>query len=42
MTYLEIGTRSPTELATYSDVDLMAVKEGGVLRYLHKNGTAYD
>jgi len=41
-TYLEIGTRSPDEDATYPDVDLKAVKRGGVYRFVHKNGEPYE
>ena len=41
-TYLEIGTRSPDEDATYPDVDLKAVKRGGVYRFFHKNGEPYE
>ena len=40
--YLEIGTRSPDEDATYPDVDLKAVKRGGVYRFFHKNGEPYE
>ena len=41
-TYLEIGTRSPDEDAMYPDVDLKAVKRGGVYRFFHKNGEPYE
>ena len=41
-TYLEIGTRSPDEDATYPDVDLKAEKRDGVLRFFHKDGTLYE
>jgi uncharacterized cupin superfamily protein len=41
-TYLEIGSRSDVESATYADVDLRAEKSGGVYRFLHKNGTPYE
>ena len=39
--YLEFGSRLPEDTAHYPDVDLQAVKEGGVFRFLHKDGTAY-
>lgn len=40
---LEVGTRSDTEAAHYTDagVDMMAVKENGKFRILHKDGTPY-
>lgn len=41
-TYLEIGTRSADEVATYPDDDLIAKKEGGIYRFFHKNGAAYE
>ena len=37
-TYLEIGTRSPEEDVTYSDIDLRAEKRGGVYRFFRKTG----
>lgn len=41
-TYLEIGTRSPDENATYPDVDLRAEKRDGKFRFFHKDGTPYE
>lgn len=41
-TYLEIGTRSADEDATYPDVDLVGVKRGGAFRFFHKDGSAYE
>ncbi len=38
VTYLEVGTRSPDEVAEYPDIDLRAVREGGVLRFTTKAG----
>ncbi len=40
-TYLEIGTRSADEDATYPDVDLRGEKRDGVFRFFHKNGEPY-
>lgn len=41
---LEVGTRAENEVSTYTDpdVDMKAVKEGGVLRFTHKDGTEYS
>lgn len=39
--FLEIGTRSRDGRAEYSDIDMQAVTENGVSRYLHKDGTPY-
>lgn len=41
-TYLEIGTRSKDEDATYPDVDLVATKRDGKYRFFHKNGEPYE
>lgn len=41
-TYLEIGTRSANEDATYPDVDLVGEKRDGAYRFLHKDGTPYE
>lgn len=40
-TYLEIGTRSAEENATYPDVDLVGEKRDGTFRFFHKDGTPY-
>lgn len=40
-TFIEIGSRSPTEVATYPDIDMMAEKAGGVFVFRRKDGTAY-
>jgi uncharacterized cupin superfamily protein len=40
-TYLEIGTRSPDEVATYPDIDLIAEKRDGVFTFRHKSGEPY-
>jgi uncharacterized cupin superfamily protein len=37
--YLEIGSRSPTDLITCSDVDMISPSIDG--RFLHKDGTPY-
>src|SRR6516225_2871709 len=39
--YLEIGTRSKHETASYPDVDLLAVRDDAGMRYTHKNGEPY-
>jgi uncharacterized cupin superfamily protein len=36
--YLEVGTRAPTEVAHYSDIDLAGRKEDGRFVFTHKNG----
>lgn len=38
-TYLEIGTRSPDECATYPDVDMKAVKTNGKFSFTKKDGS---
>jgi uncharacterized cupin superfamily protein len=40
--YLEIGTRSPDEVATYSDVDLIGQKSEGKFKFFRKDGTPYE
>lgn len=40
-TYLEIGTRSPTDDVDYPDIDMKAEKRDGTYRFLHKNGEPY-
>ena len=37
--YLEIGSRSPADLTTWSDIRLMSSNADG--RFVHKNGTPY-
>ena len=37
--YLEVGTRSPDDVITCSDVDMMSPSTDG--RFLHKDGTPY-
>jgi uncharacterized cupin superfamily protein len=37
--YLEVGTRSPTDVITCSDIDMMSPSTDG--RFLHKDGTPY-
>jgi uncharacterized cupin superfamily protein len=39
--YLEIGDRTPNEVAIYPDDDLALVSIAGKYRYLHKDGTPY-
>ena len=38
--YLEVGSRSPADVATCSDVDMMSPAADG--RFLHKDGTPYS
>ncbi len=38
-TYLEVGSRSPNDLITCSDIDMMSPATDG--RFLHKDGTPY-
>jgi uncharacterized cupin superfamily protein len=38
---LEIGTRTANTRAFYSDIDMMVMRENGVDRYVHKDGTPY-
>ncbi len=40
-TYLEIGTRSPNEDVTYSDVDLRGEKRAFAYQFFKKNGGRY-
>ncbi len=37
--YLEAGSRSPADLTTCSDVDMMSSNSDG--RFVHKDGTSY-
>lgn len=39
--FLEVGTRSKHERAHYSDVDMMAVRDGKGMGFTHKNGEPY-
>ena len=39
--YLEVGTRAVSEEAHYSDIDMIARKEGGRFVFTHKNGDPY-
>jgi uncharacterized cupin superfamily protein len=39
--YLEVGIRADTEVAQYSDIDMVARKEGGRFVFMHKNGEPY-
>jgi uncharacterized cupin superfamily protein len=41
-TYLEIGTRSPNEDATYPDIDLHLQKRAGKVRFYKKSGEPYE
>lgn len=37
--YLEVGTRSPDDVTTCSDIDMMSANTDG--RFVHKDGTPY-
>jgi uncharacterized cupin superfamily protein len=37
--YLEVGTRSPDDVTTCSDIDMMSTNADG--RFVHKDGTPY-
>ena len=37
--YLEVGTRSPTDVTICSDIDMMSSNADG--RFVHKDGTPY-
>lgn len=39
--YLEIGSRSPEETATYPDADMLAIKTGGVFTVTRKDGSGF-
>ncbi len=41
-TYLDIGTRSPNEDATYPDIDLRLQKRAGKVRFYKKSGEPYE
>ena len=41
VTYIEIGTRSPDDVATYPDVDMHLIKTNFVMTLVHKNGEPY-
>jgi uncharacterized cupin superfamily protein len=40
--FLEIGTRSPKERSTYSDVDLVLERDASGRRFLRKSGKPYE
>jgi len=40
--FLVVGTKAPSEVATYSDVDMVVVMEGGSARLTYKDGTPWD
>ena len=39
--FIEVGTRAAAERVHYSDIDMMAVRDGKVARYIRKNGEPY-
>jgi uncharacterized cupin superfamily protein len=40
--YLEIGDRTPNDIANYPDDDLMAKDDSGKWVFLHKDGSPYE
>ncbi|WP_372839799.1 cupin domain-containing protein [Phaeovulum sp.] len=40
--FLVVGSRAPNEVATYSDIDMKMVNEGGKVRFTHKDGTPWE
>lgn len=40
-TYIEVGTRSPTERAHYSEIDMKAVKADGKFSFTRRDGTPF-
>jgi uncharacterized cupin superfamily protein len=40
--FLVVGTKAPSEVATYSEVDMVVVMEGGSARFTYKDGTPWD
>ena len=40
--FLVVGTKAPSEVATYSDVDMVVAMEGGSARFTYKDGTLWD
>jgi len=41
VTYLEVGTRAPNEVAQYSDIDMVARKTDGRFVFTRKDGEPY-
>ncbi len=39
--FLVVGTRAPSEVATYSDVDMVVHVEGATARFTYKDGTPW-
>jgi uncharacterized cupin superfamily protein len=39
--FLEIGTRAAADRVDYPDIDMQLQREGGQMRYLHRNGEPY-
>ena len=39
--FIEVGTRAPSEHATYADIDMMVLRDGPTSRYVRKNGEPY-
>ncbi|MFN6460743.1 MAG: cupin domain-containing protein [Nostoc sp. DedVER02] len=39
--YLEIGDRTSSDVGSYPDDDLIAIRENGLWKFVHKDGTPY-
>jgi uncharacterized cupin superfamily protein len=39
--YLEMGTRKSKDNVTYSDIDMMALKDGGPWKFIKKDGSGF-
>jgi uncharacterized cupin superfamily protein/NifU-like protein involved in Fe-S cluster formation len=40
-TYLEVGTRNKVDTSTYSDIDMLAVKDDGNWRFVKRDGSGF-
>ncbi|WP_347310554.1 cupin domain-containing protein [Defluviimonas sp. SAOS-178_SWC] len=40
--FLVVGSKAPSEVATYSDIDMMIHIDGGKARFTYKDGTPWD
>jgi uncharacterized cupin superfamily protein len=39
--YIEVGSRKPKDHVTYSDIDMLAIKDGGPWRFVKKDGSGF-